>query len=641
MSGNGATKDYLILQWRFFVFKEKEESSMCGIIGWIDWEKDLTQQELILQKMTETLANRGPDASGIWLSLRAAFGHRRLCVIDPKGGAQPMVRQREENQYVITYNGELYNTPELRAELLRRGYVFQSNSDTEVLLLSFIEWGPDCVNYLNGIFAFGIWDVKTENLFLARDRLGVKPLFFTEQSNCLLFGSELKTLLAHPSVPARIDREGLAEILMVGPARTPGHGVFQNIRELKPGHSLIYNREGLKINQYWALKSQPHQDDLKTTIRKVRELVEDAIQRQLVSDVPICTFLSGGLDSSTITSFASRFFKAKAKGKLSTYSVDFVDNNLHFTKNQFQPNSDADWIPLVSDYLATNHHNIVLDIPEQVNTLRDAVLARDLPGMTDIDTSLLLFCREVKKDATVALSGECADEIFGGYPWFKNPEAFNARTFPWTLKNQERVDILAPEIIDYVQPESYLNQRYEEALAEVPVLPGESPQDTRMREIFYLNITRFMTTLLDRKDRMSMSVGLEVRVPFCDHRIVEYVWNVPWEMKNYKDMEKGLLRTSLSDILPQEVLTRRKSPYPKTHNPGFLEATRNLILETINDPTSPLLPLIDVKKIRKLTEGKTGNFAVGWFGQLMGLPQLFAYLAQIDIWLREYKISIE
>ncbi|MGI9862309.1 asparagine synthase (glutamine-hydrolyzing) [Moorella naiadis] len=612
---------------------------MCGITGWVDWEQDLTRQVPILEAMTATLAYRGPDAAGTWISARAALGHRRLIVVDPAGGGQPMVRCRGEEKFVVSYNGELYNTEDIRRDLLARGYTFRGHSDTEVLLTAYMEWGSDCVEHFNGIFAFAIWEAARERLFLARDRLGVKPLFYTCLNNSFLFGSELKALLAHPAVKAEVSAEGLAEVLVLGPARTPGHGVFHNVDELKPGYYMIYDRRGLRLHQYWSLRSSPHPDDLETTVAKVRQLLEDTVERQLVADVPVCTLLSGGLDSSAVTAFTARAFQARGQGPVHTWSVDYVDNNRYFQPSHFQPNPDAPWVQMVSAYLGTTHHYVYIDTPELVNSLKAAMRARDLPGMADVDSSLLLFCREVKKEATVALSGEAADEVFGGYPWFRSEKALAADTFPWNRAGQERLRLLSPELKDLVRPEEYVAQRYREALAEVPRLPGEEDRAARLREISYLSLTRFMPVLLDRKDRMSMAVGLEVRVPYCDHRLVEYVWNIPWEMKFAGQMEKGILRRALEDLLPAAVITRRKSPYPKTYNPAYLEAVRSWLLEILADTASPLLPFIDVPAVKALALSRE-VFNLPWFGQLMSGPQLFAYLAQVDTWMREYRVTV-
>ncbi|CQR74749.1 Asparagine synthetase [glutamine-hydrolyzing] 3 [Sporomusa ovata DSM 2662] len=613
---------------------------MCGITGWIDWQQNLVEKRHIVAAMIETLAARGPDAQGAYITPHAALGHRRLSVIDPVGGAQPMIRFRGEQKFVITYNGELYNMPELRQELADRGHVFSTRCDTEVLLVAYIEWGSACVERFNGIYAFGIWDEANQSLFLARDRIGVKPLFYTEQGSSLLFGSELKTLLANPLVRPEIDEEGLAEVFMLGPARTPGHGVFRGVKELKPGHSMIVNRQGKVIKKYWTLETKPHTDDFAATSAKVRELLIDATTRQLVSDVPICTLLSGGLDSSALTALAAMSNKQSGLGSLATYSVDYVDNELYFKANSFQPNSDTPWVRRVSKHFGTCHHAIVLDTPELAASLRPAAVARDLPGMADIDTSLYLFCREIKKGATVALSGECADEIFGGYPWFQREEMINAATFPWSPQPEIRIPWLKPEMQRRIKPADYVAQRYSEALAEVPQLPGEDRCSARMREIFYLSLTRFMPTLLDRKDRMSMAFGLEVRVPFCDHRIVDYVWNVPWELKNAQKREKGLLRYALTGILPEDVLWRKKSPYPKTHNPAYTKAVVSEAFTVLNQTSSPLRQVLAIDKLREIAETNLAASNIPWFGQLMSGPQLFAYLIQADHWMREYKVQI-
>lgn len=612
---------------------------MCGITGWIDWEEDLTNRQDVLQAMVETLAARGPDASGMYLAQHAAIGHRRLSVVDIEGGKQPMLRRRGERTYVITYNGELYNTADLRWELMARGYVFTSTSDTEVLLKSYIEWGSACVDRLNGIFAFGIWDEAGQRFFMARDRMGVKPLFYCLRGSSLIFGSELKALLAHPEVEPVIDAEGLAEIFMIGPARTPGYGVFRGIEELKPGYSAEYTPQGLKVRQYWALCSQPHEQDFTTTVMMVGEIFRDAVKRQLVSDVPLCTLLSGGLDSSAITAVAANSYKAEGR-MLHTYSVEYVDNDKYFQEHAFQPNRDAPWVERVSNYFGTTHHEILLDTPELAGVLRPAATARDLPGMADVDTSLYLFSREIKKEATVGLSGECADEVFGGYPWFYREEMVKAETFPWALKPEIRLEWLAPALKYNKVLQEYPRRRYAEALAEVPPLAGEDAEAARMREIFYLSLTRWMPTLLDRKDRMSMACGLELRVPFCDHRLVEYVWNVPWEMKNYQKREKGLLRYALSGILPDDVLWRKKSPYPKTHNPNFLAAVRQEVLGILDDASSPLLPLINANSIRAFALSDAAKSPLPWFGQLMGGPQLLAYLIQVEAWLKQYKVKV-
>ncbi|MGD6965351.1 asparagine synthase (glutamine-hydrolyzing) [Rossellomorea vietnamensis] len=613
---------------------------MCGITGWINFRKDLRNSRGILETMTETLSKRGPDDSNVWLDTHAAFGHKRLTVVDPEGGKQPMAKEAEGYRFVICYNGELYNTEDIRKVLLSKGYTFKGHSDTEVLLTSYIEWREDCVQHLNGIFAFAVWDSEKQQVFIGRDRLGVKPFFFTERDSGLLFGSELKALLAHPSVPAEVDREGLSDLLGLGPSRSPGSGVFKGVKELRPGHALIFSKNGLKVWRYWNVKSGQHTDSFDETVEKVGFLVKDSITRQLVSDVPLCTFLSGGLDSSAITAIAAEAFKKEGKGRLHTYSIDYEGNDEHFKSNKFQPDSDSKWINLMSDTFNTVHHNCIITQEKLKNYLTEAVHVRDLPGMADVDSSLLWFCREIKNEFTVGLSGECADEIFGGYPWFHNEDDFNRKGFPWMRSVEERQSLLKTDLRKKLNLEEYVLSKYNETVAETPALEGENPIEAKRRELFYLNIIWFMTTLLDRKDRMSMGASLEVRVPFADHRLVEYVWNIPWKWKMHEDREKGILRKALEGTLPDEVLYRKKSPYPKTHHPVYTSLVKNWLEEILEDKSSALYELFDHGKLKSLVETNGEAFKTPWFGQLMTGPQLLAHLAQMHVWFKDYNINI-
>ncbi|WP_054956184.1 asparagine synthase (glutamine-hydrolyzing) [Paenibacillus dakarensis] len=613
---------------------------MCGITGFIQWNRDLTQDSQLLVRMTESIAHRGPDGSGTWISNPCAFGHRRLSVIDPENGAQPMIIHQEEDVYAIVYNGELYNAADLKEELIQRGHRFRTKCDTEVLLVSYIEWGPDCLDRLNGIFAFAIWDSVKEQVFLARDRVGVKPLFYSYLDGTLIFGSEPKALLQHPKVEPVVGPEGLAEVFIIGPARTPGHGVYRDISELKPGHAMLFNRGGLRTYTYWKLESRFHEDNIEQTAAHLRELLFDTVERQLVSDVPVCSLLSGGLDSSALSAIAVNYYRQTGQGQIHTYSVDYVDNDRHFQSHSFQPGADAPWIKRMHEELGTEHHWIEFDTPELVRALDLTTQKRDLPGMADVDGSLLLFCEEIKKGATVAISGEAADEIFGGYPWFHREEMLNSGTFPWSVAPGMRAGLLSSEIREWISPLEYLGDRYSDAVAETPILQEESDQQTKMRVMSYLNITRFMPTLLDRKDRMSMGVGLEVRVPYTDHRLIEYVWNIPWNIKMAGGREKGILRKALEGVLPDDVLYRKKSPYPKTHNPNYLAAVKQQLLSILDDSSSPLIPLVDTVKIRELASSPEASSNLPWFGQLMSGPQLFAYLTQVNHWLKDYNVAI-
>lgn len=613
---------------------------MCGITGWIDWHQDLVQQAPIMKKMTDTLAKRGPDALNIWSSKEVSLGHARLTVVDPVGGAQPMRKEKNSHNYTMVYNGELYNTEDIRKELVKRGHFFHSYSDTEVLLTSYIEWKEECVQHLNGIFAFAIWDESKKQLFMARDRLGVKPLFYHHDNGSLLFGSEMKAILAHPRMKAEIDREGLREIFGLGPSRTPGHGIFRGIYELRPAHACIFNQNGLKQWRYWNVQSQPHPHSLEETIEQVSFLVKDAIRSQLVSDVPLCTFLSGGVDSSAISAIAVDIFQKEGRGKLHTYSIDYEQNDQHFKASSFQPDQDAPWISKVVEFLQTKHHGAVMNQATLVDYLDQAVTMRDLPGMADVDSSLLWFCEKIKQDYTVALSGECADEIFGGYPWFYRDDLLQGNGFPWMRSQAEREELLLPHWQTKLKLKEYGMERYQETIAEVPVLEGETPIEARRREMFYLNMVWFMSTLLERKDRMSMGASLEVRVPFADHRLVEYAWNIPWDMKMLGGREKGLLRKALEGVLPHEVLYRKKSPYPKTHHPVYMKLVKTKLENILKNHSSPILEIISKQKVKEIIDSNGSSFKVPWFGQLMTGPQLIAHLSQINTWLEEYNINI-
>ncbi|PGW64273.1 asparagine synthase (glutamine-hydrolyzing) [Bacillus cereus] len=589
---------------------------MCGITGWVDYKRSLEGERDVVTKMAETLAKRGPDDNKVWIKGNVAFGHKRLIVVDPEGGKQPMTCLKDETNYAICYNGELYNTEDIRKELLRRGYTFKGHSDTEVLLASYMEWKEECVDHLNGIYAFAVWDEQKEQVFIARDRLGVKPLFYKYDSGRLLFGSELKAILAHPDVKAEVTLEGLSEIFGLGPSRTPGHGIYAGIKELRPGHAMTFSKNGLCIWRYWNVESKKHEDSFEETVEKTRFLLQDAITRQLVSDVPLCTFLSGGVDSSAITAIAAKEYARSGKGQLHTYSVDYEDNEKYFKANAFQPNSDAPFIHLMTETFQTIHHRCVISNEQLAQYLTEAVLVRDLPGMADIDSSLLWFCREIKQDFVVGLSGECADEIFGGYPWFYREDDLQSSAFPWMRSTEAREQLLKKEWRNKLNLQQYVQQRYEESIQEVPILEGESPIEAKRRQLFYLNMVWFMTTLLDRKDRMSMGASLEVRVPFADHRLVEYAWNIPWEMKMYKNREKGLLRKALEGLLPNDILYRKKSPYPKTHNPHYTKAVTVWLQDLLTDKGSILHELFDKEQLSGLIESGGSAFQSPWFGQL-------------------------
>lgn len=608
---------------------------MCGIGGFVDYERDARRGGPILHGMKRTLTPRGPDAEGTYFDEDAALVHRRLIVIDPEGGKQPM--HSPDRNTIIIYNGELYNIPELRTELMSRGHEFVGHSDTEVLLHAYLEWKTDAFSRLNGIFAFAIWEKRERRLTLCRDRLGVKPLFFAPIRNGLTFGSTIDTVLCHPEIEPALDEDGLRTLLLLGPARPPESGVFRQIKSLLPGHFAVLTPENFTDHVYWQLEAHEHEDDLQTTIERTHELICDAARRQLVSDVPLACFLSGGLDSSILSMLAAKDYAARGE-TLHTWSVDYRDNDKYFTKSIFQPNSDDSYIDQMVDFLGTHHHRVVLEPEALCAALLPATDARALPGMADVDSSLLLFCAAVKRGGTtVCLSGECADELFGGYPWYHREEILFEDTFPWSRSVGLRLGLLTPDAVR--NGEEFVRQHYRDTCDRAPKLSSDDKKAARMREMFVLNLDWFMATLLDRKDRMSMYSGLEVRVPFCDHRIVEYAYNMPWDFKSLEGREKGIVRRAFANELPKEIVYRKKSPYPKTFHPVYTRLCADYVRRIFEDNTSVAASLFDRNAVQKLMQ-RPESLAEPWFGQLMRTPQIFAYIIQLDRWFRHYHVKI-
>ena len=608
---------------------------MCGIGGFVDYERDARRGGPILHGMKRTLTPRGPDAEGTYFDEDAALVHRRLIVIDPEGGKQPM--HSPDRNTIIIYNGELYNTPELRTALMSRGHEFVGHSDTEVLLHAYLEWKTDAFSRLNGIFAFAIWEKRERRLTLCRDRLGVKPLFFAPIRNGMTFGSTIDTVLCHPEIEPALDEDGLRTLLLLGPARPPESGVFRQIKSLLPGHFAVLTPENFTDHVYWQLEAHEHEDDLPTTIERTHTLICDAARRQLVSDVPLACFLSGGLDSSILSMLAAKDYAARGE-TLHTWSVDYRDNDKYFTKSIFQPNSDDSYIDQMVDFLGTHHHRVVLEPEALCAALLPATDARALPGMADVDSSLLLFCAAVKRGGTtVCLSGECADELFGGYPWYHREEILFEDTFPWSRSVGLRLGLLTPDAVR--NGEEFVRQHYRDTCDRAPKLSSDDKKAARMREMFVLNLDWFMATLLDRKDRMSMYSGLEVRVPFCDHRIVEYAYNMPWDFKSLEGREKGIVRRAFADELPKEIVYRKKSPYPKTFHPVYTRLCADYVCRIFEDNTSVTASLFDRNAVQKLMQ-RPESLAEPWFGQLMRTPQIFAYIIQLDRWFRHYHVKI-
>lgn len=605
---------------------------MCGIVGWINNKKNIKNNKFKFRKMVMTLKRRGPDNTGYFIKDNVLFGHKRLSVIDLENGKQPM----SYNGYTIIYNGELYNTEYIKGLLLEVGYNFETTSDTEVLLKGYIHFKEKILEIIEGIYAFAIY--HKDEIFIVRDRLGVKPLFYIHKNNNFVFASEIKAILKSEVIKPIIDKKSLQELFALGPSHTPGSGIFKDIFELKPGFYMTYKKNKIKLFQYWNVSNTKNNDSFEECKKKVKEMLIEAIKRQMVSDVPIATLLSGGLDSSIITAIVALEMKKENK-KLTTYSIDYEENAKFFKSNSFQVSEDKKYIEIMKKRFNTNHIYKVISQQELAEFLKDAMIARDLPGMADIDSSLYWFSKEIKKEHTVILSGECADEIFGGYPWFYKEELLNKKFFPWINDLEKRNNLLNKKIRKKLSLKKYAIKKYSDTLKEVPKVKDKNIQ--KYKNLFYLNMKWFMTTLLERKDRMTMYASVEARVPFSDHKLIEYLWNIPFEYKFYQGVEKGLLRESFAYLLPEEIKKRKKNPYPKTHHPVYTDIVCDLLKKRLEKNSVKFYQIFDKEEIENLLNSKGASYQVPWFGQLMTGPQLIAYLYQFHLWLDEYEVILK
>jgi asparagine synthase (glutamine-hydrolysing) len=611
---------------------------MCGIVG---LHNKIFNYPVIndILPMQSALRHRGPDDENIFSYKNLALAHTRLAIIDKKSGSQPMTFEYQSESYTIVYNGELYNSNEIKEKLTAQNINFFGYSDTEIVLKAYAVYKEKCLDMFNGIFAFAVYEKNSGRIFLARDRMGVKPLFYYNSDSVFCFASEIKGILANKNVPSVIDLSGICQLMLISPGNIPSSGVFKDIYQLEPASYIIYDLNSKKLSaqvKYYKIQATEYNDSVDETIEKTRYLLLDSIKRQMVSDVPIGTFLSGGIDSSIISSVVCEELKKQGK-ELICFSLDFKDNDIYFKENFYQPSRDNDYILRMQQYLMCKNKWFVPDQIQLVDSLEDAMIARDLPSMGDIDSSMLLLCNGISKYVRVALSGECADEIFGGYPWYKNINKYDFKTFPWSDCAEYRKQFIRSDIAELINEKEYTEKIISDSLADISTLETDSEYDIKSRKMFYMNYIWFMQNLLERKDRMSMASSLEVRVPFCDYRLVEYLYSVPMKIKNLYGYEKGLLRCAMKDYAPQEVLWRKKSPYPKTYSPLYREKLTLILRDILYNKSGKLFDIVEYDMVEKLVNEEN---EVMWYGQLMKREQVMAYLIQMDLWLKKYKISL-
>ena len=613
---------------------------MCGICGYIN-SKEKVKSDNIIKNMANEMSKNSPEALNIYINSNIALGYSRTSVIDLLNGNQPMSYEYDSNIYTIVYSGNLYNSDEIKKDLINQGFDFKTTSDAEVVLVSYIAYKEKCLEKFSGIYSFVIHTQKNNTLFLARDRLGVKPLFYTISNNTLIFASEIKAILKHPFIKAKIGEKEIMELIGLGPAHNPGNTYFKDIYELKAGHFATYSDINFNTYCYWDLKTENFEDDIYTTISKTKELVTASLKRQLISDVPVCTMLSGGLDSSVLTALAKQ-----ENSKLSTFSIDFTGNDTAFESNAYQPTQDSEFVKIMSKYLDTNHKVIYFKNEDLFHMLKDSMIARDMPGMADIDASMYVFCKAISENGfKVAISGECSDEIFGGYPWYYREKLVNYDSFPWALSDDIRDNLLKKDLCKNYNIKEYIKESYDNTINSV-VLNSSNELENKFRKTNYLTIKWFMNTLIERTDRTSKASGLEVRIPFADHKIFEYIYNAPARYKlglvhNNEPVEKYLLRKAFEGDLPKEVVYRKKSPFPKTYGKDYLALVENEIRNILANKNNPIHEIVDIEYLNKILETNGNVLKENWFGQLMTYPQTLAYLIQINMWLEEYNVNIE
>lgn len=605
---------------------------MCGIAAIVNFRRNIGNDIERITKMYKSLIHGNVDEQGILCNENVLLAHTRISIMEDVHSFCPMKWNYKGISYSIVYNGMIYNYKLIRNELIQLGHTFDSNGVDEVILHAYIEWGEQCLERFNGVFAFII--SYNDEVFVARDPFGVKPLYYCQKNDGeWLFASEIKAILAEGSLRPVLTKKSFASMISLGPSLENGTTLYKNIYQLKAGHFLKIKRFNYKVIEYHTIKCYKHIETLEDTIYHVHNLLDNCIKNQCISNVGIAGMLSGGIDSSIICSVASQ------NNTLKTYSLDLENNAQYFDSNNYQPTLDYEYAQNMANYIKSDHQFISVSPFEIVNSLEEAMIARDMPGMADIDSSLLVFCREISKENKVILSGECADEVFGGYPWFYKEEFYERDTFPWLNYLPNKIEL----VNDHFKNLDFYGIRknaYNKECDKVPYLEGDSVEDRISKKMTFLSIYNFMQTLLMRMDAMASLCGIEGRVPFADKDLIDYVFNIPWSMKYYNNQEKKLLREAFENELPLSILERKKSPFPKTYDPVYTELVCTLLENELN--TNELMSYyFDYKLIKELIESRGDTFKLPWFGQLMKGPQLIAYLYQFSRWTRKYSIIPE
>lgn len=526
--------------------------------------------------------------------------------------------------------GNMRNRASLARELECPPYASQA----EVVLRAYETWGEDYVHHIEGPCMSCIADVFRDRMIIVRDCMGETAIFYACGEHGMVFADHPDMILKSSFIEPVVDGSGLCELFGMGPARTPGRTPLKGMESLEPGCMLICSEDGTEKRRYYTLAAREHDEDEAATVQHVRELLEQSVNC-VVHMHPGC-MLSGGLDSTALTALLSTRI-----GRLETFSVDYRDNETDFVPNAFRPEKDAPYISIAVKLLGTRHHSFVLEQDALAEALETAVRSRGFPGMADIDSSLLLFARGISRHAASVVSGECGDEVFGGYPWFAGEPELPQACFPWSGSMELRESILRPEIREKIGLRGYVQDALQASLESYDVSAVRDASDRNLFKLQRLCFDYFMSNLQERAVKMCEPHGLQVLTPLCDDRLVEYVYNVPWKMKRMGGTEKGLYRAAVQDLLPDKLRMRKKSPYPKTCSAAYTSIIRGRMRALYADSKAPLWQVVDADCIERLAASPLDPADTPWFGQLMAGPQMLAYLLQVNAWLQERNIAIE
>jgi asparagine synthase (glutamine-hydrolysing) len=632
---------------------------MCGVVGFINAPASEEQQRQWLAAMTATLSHRGPDGQGAWVEGGVALGHRRLSVIDLEGGRQPMLDWHQ--RAVIVFNGEIYNFPEIKERLERKGYRFRTQSDTEVLLNAYLDAGPDCLDYVEGMFAFAIWDREKQTLFAARDRMGEKPFYYTLQQGVFAFASELTAFSRLSVLNLAVERQSIARFLAYEYIPTP-QTIYREIFKLRPGHFLIFSKGQVTTKRYWDIPLPESNANLSEAdcCELLRNLAGRAVAQRLISDVPLGVFLSGGIDSSAVVALMAQVVPSR---EINTFSIGFKEKSY----------DESPYARLVAQSLGTNHHEEILSATQAGELLPQIVSQFDEPIADPSIVPTYLLSEVTRRRVTVALGGDGGDELFGGYEYFpafqlaehylRIPKAFResyleplARFLPistgyvsprhvvskflsgihapqW-LRAQIWVGAVSPDLQEALWRAPMHNAlQVENLYAESRALYRGFLAQEPISRVFYLFARQYLLDyILVKVDRCSMMHSLEVRAPFLDTALMEFVYRLPYYMKIRYGKRKYLLKKAFRDLLPREILTRKKR--------GFLIPTalwlkgllRPLVEELLGEPWLRQQGLFKPEVVRRLLNEHES-------GVTDHRKELWTLLI-LQLWLRHHNCSI-